>query len=132
MITSEAVVPESNAPAGQASPWRRGTKWRFVRASLGSGLLGGICCIGAAVATAAGLGVAGSLTAVMESYQLYFILASVAVMGLWLVRHLRWRAISPLDLRAAARVVGRHALVMGMVYAVTLGVAMGIAQLTTM
>lgn len=40
------------------------------------------------------VGMAGSLTAFMESYQVYFILAGLAVMGLWLVRHLRRRGIS--------------------------------------
>ncbi|MGH3677242.1 MAG: hypothetical protein ACRDU5_16165 [Mycobacterium sp.] len=38
---------------------RRWMDPRSLRASLGSGLLGGVCCIGAAIATAAGLGAAG-------------------------------------------------------------------------
>lgn len=126
------TIAEQAASVREVSRWRRWTNPQYLRASLGSGLLGGICCIGAAVATAAGLGVAGSLTAFMESYQLYFILASAVVMGFWLVRHLRRRGISPLDVRAAGKAVGRHVLVMGVVYLVTLGIAMGVAQLVTM
>jgi hypothetical protein len=112
--------------------WRRWTDPRSLRASLGSGLLGGLCCITAAITTAAGLGAAGFFTTLMDRYQLYFILGSVAIMALWLVRHLRRQGISPLDFRAVLRTVGRHAIVMGIVYAVTLGIAMAAAQLVTM
>lgn len=112
--------------------WRRWTNLQSLRASFGSGLLGGVCCITAAVATAAGLGAAGFFTALMDRYQLYFILGSIALMALWLVFHLRRQGISVLDLRAVLRTVGRHAIVMGVVYAVTLGIAMGAAQLFTM
>ena len=112
--------------------WRRWTDIRSLRASLGSGLLGGLCCITAAITTAAGLGAAGFFTTLMERYQLYFILGSVAVMALWLFRQLRRQGISLRDGRAVLRAVGRHAIVMGVVYAVTLGIAMAAAQLFTM
>lgn len=105
--------------------------WRPVRASLGSGLLSGICCFGGAIATAAGLGAAGFFGTLMDRYQLYFILAGVAVMVLWLARQVRRSGTSPRDGRAVARVIGRHALVMVVVYAVTLGIAMSVAQLVT-
>jgi hypothetical protein len=129
VVTSEHTA---TAPAAEASGWRRWTSPRTPRASLGSGLLGGLCCIAAAITTAAGLGAAGFFTALMEEYQLYFILGSIAVMAFWLVRHLRRQGISPLALRAAARAVGRHAVVMGVVYVVTLGIAIGVAQLLPM
>jgi hypothetical protein len=113
------------------SKWRRWSDLRSVRASLGSGLLGGLCCIAAAITTAAGLGAARFLTTLMNRYQPHFILVSLTLMTLWLLRHLR-QGISPRDLRAVLRTVGRHAIVMGIVYAVTLGIAMAAAQLVTM
>jgi hypothetical protein len=112
--------------------WRRWTDPRSLRAGLGSGLLGGLCCITAAITTAAGLGAAGFFTTLMDRHQLYFILGSVAVMALWLIRHLRQQGISPPNLRAVLRTVGRHAIVMGILYLVTLGIAMAVAQLVTM
>ena len=115
-----------------APRWRRWTDRRSLRASLGSGLLGGLCCITAAITTAAGLGAAGFFVTLMQRYQLYFILGSVAVMALWLIRHLRRQHISLLDFRAVLRAVGRQAIVMGVVYAITLGTAMVLAQLITM
>ena len=51
--------------------WRRWTDLRSVRASLGSGLLGGVCCIASAITAAAGLGAAGFFTTLMDRYQLY-------------------------------------------------------------
>ena len=116
----------------RTSRWRRWTDPRSLRASLGSGLLGGLCCISAAITTAAGLGAAGFFSALMDRYQPYFILGSVAIMALWLIRHLRRQGISPLDLRAVLRTIGRQMIVMGVIYVVTLGVAMAIAQLITM
>jgi hypothetical protein len=103
-----------------------------VRASLGSGLLGGLCCITAAITTAVGLGAAGFFATLMDRYQVYFILGSVAVTALWLIRHLRRQGISPLNVRAVLRTVGWHAMVMGIVYVVTLGIVMAASQLVTM
>jgi hypothetical protein len=116
---------------GSVTARPRRAAWRPVRASFGSGLLSGICCVGGAIATAAGLGVAGFFGTLMDRYQLYFILAGVVVMVLWLARQLNRSGISPRDVRAAARLIGKHALVMGVVYAVTLGIAMGVARLVT-
>jgi hypothetical protein len=112
--------------------WRRWTDRQSLRASLGSGLLGGLCCIAAAIATAAGLGAAGFFTTLMNRYQLYFILVSLAVMALWLFRHLRRQGISSRDGRAVLRTLGRQAIVMAIVYVITLGVAMAAAQLIRM
>lgn len=53
-------------------------------------------------------------------------------MALWLLRQLRRQDISPLNIRAVLRAVGRHAIVMGVVYAVTLSIAMAVAQVVTM
>jgi hypothetical protein len=125
-MTEQAVL---DTPA---SRWRRWTDVQTLRASLGSGLLGGVCCIAGAITTAAGLGAAGFFTTLMEQYQLYFIVGSVAVMALWLLRHLRRQGISLLDFRAVGRTVGRHAIVMGVVYVATLGIAMATTQLVTM
>ena len=126
-MTTQTTELDSPTPR-----WRRWTDLRSLRASLGSGLLGGLCCITAAITTAAGLGAAGFFTTLMDRYQLYFILGSVAVMALWLIRHLRRQGIAPLNVRAVLRAVGRHAIVMGIVYLVTLGIAMAAAQLVAM
>jgi hypothetical protein len=126
-VTEQTVDLDTSTPR-----WRRWTDLRSLRASLGSGLLGGACCIASAIATVAGLGAAGFFTTLMDRYQLYFILGSVAVMALWLLRHLRRQGISPLDFRDVARTVGRQAIVMGVVYIITLGVAMAAVQLVAM
>ena len=118
---------------GKLAPrWRRWMDLRSLRASLGSGLVGGVCCIAAAITTAGGLGAAGFLTTLMNRYQLFFILVSLAVMAWWLFRHLRRQGISPRDGRAVLRTVGRHAIVMVIVYVITLGVARAATQLIRM
>jgi hypothetical protein len=126
-MTAPTTQLDNSAPR-----WLRWTDRQSLRASLGSGLLGGLCCITAALTTAAGLGAAGFFTTLMDRYQLYFVVGSVAVMALWLIRHLRRQGISLRDGRAVLRTVGRHAIVMGVVYVVTLGIAMAAAQLFTM
>ena len=126
-MTAPTTALENRAPR-----WRRWTDPRSLRASLGSGLLGGLCCIAAAITTAAGLGAAGFFTTLMDRYQLYFILGSVAIMALWLIRHLRRQGISLHDGRAVLRIIGRQAIVMAIVYAVTLAIAMAAAQLIRM
>jgi hypothetical protein len=125
-------MTETTVLDGRTPRWRRWTDVQTLRASLGSGLLGGLCCIASAITTAAGLGAAGFFTSLMDRYQLYFVLGSVAIMALWLLRQLRRQGISPLDYRAVLRTVGRHAIIMVIVYAVTLGIAMTAAQLVTM
>jgi hypothetical protein len=126
-------VTESTAHLDERTPlWRRWTDAQSLRASLGSGLLGGLCCIASAITTAAGLGAAGFFTTLMDRYQIYFVLGSITLMALWLLWHLRRQGVSPLDFRAVLRTVGRHAIVMGIVYAVTLGIAMAAAQLVTL
>ena len=126
------MTEHATALNDQTSRRQRWTDPRSLRASLGSGLLGGLCCFAAAITTAAGLGAAGFFTTLMDRYQPYFILGSFAIMALWLFRQLRRQGISPWDFRAVLRTVGRHALVMGVVYLLTLGIAMAVAQLVTM
>jgi hypothetical protein len=126
-VTEHTAQLESPTPR-----WRRWTDPRSLRASLGSGLLGGLCCIAAAITTAAGLGAASFFATLMDRYQLYFILGSVAIMAVWLISHLRRQGISPLNVRAVLRTVGRQAIVMGVVYVITLGIAMAVARLVTM
>lgn len=91
-----------------------------------------MCSIGAAVTTAAALGAAGFFTTLMDRYQIYFILASIALMLLWLARQLRRHGTSLKSLRAIGSAVGIHALVMGVVYAATVGLTLGVAQLIAM
>jgi hypothetical protein len=126
-MTAPTTQLDNSAPR-----WRRWTDRQSLRASLGSGLVGGLCCITAAITTAAGLGAAGYFTTLMDRYQLYFVVGSVAIMAQWLIRHQRRQGISLRDGRAVLRTVGRHAIVMGVVYVVTLGIAMAAAQLFTM
>jgi hypothetical protein len=126
-MTAPTTALDNRAPR-----WRRWTDPQSLRASLGSGLLGGLCCIAAAITTATGLGAAGFFTTAMNRYQPYFILVSLAVMALWLFRHVRRQGISPRAGRAVLRTVGRHAIVMAIVYLITLGVAMAATQLIRM
>jgi hypothetical protein len=53
-------------------------------------------------------------------------------MALWMFRHLRRQGISPRDVRTVLRTVGRQAIVMAIVYVITLGIAMAAAQLIRM
>jgi hypothetical protein len=66
----------------------------------------------AAITTAAGLGAAGLFTTLMDRYEPYFILVSLAIMALWLFGHLRRQGISPRDVRVVLRTVGRQTIVM--------------------
>lgn len=125
----EAAATSSPNEVGR---WRRWASPQSLRAGLGSGLLGGVCCIGAAVTTAAALGTAGFFTTLMDRYQVYFILASIALMVLWLARQLRRQGASLKSLRAIGSAVGKQAMVMGVVYAATLGLTLGVAQLIAM
>lgn len=130
MTTTDYIIAAQIEPTSPPldSP---GSRRQSLRTGLGSGLLGGLCCISAAVATAAGLGAAGFFTGLMERYQLHFVIASIAIMAAMLLRQLRRKGVPLRDLRAVARTVGRHALVMGVVYLITLGIAAGAAQLLT-
>jgi hypothetical protein len=102
-MTASSTELDNRAPR-----WRRWTDLQSLRASLGSGLLGGLC----GHHDGAGLGAAGLFTTLMDRYEPYFILVSLAIMALWLFRHLRRQGISPRDVRAVLRTVGRQTIVM--------------------
>ncbi len=102
---------------------------RFLGIGAGSGLLGGICCIGSAIAVGLGVSAISFFGAWMDRYQIYFIHVSVALMILWLVRTARPYGFSRQGIRLAARVLARQALVMTIIYATTLAVTVGISML---
>jgi hypothetical protein len=94
----------------------RPTRRRFAGAGFLSGLVGGVCCLGSALAIATGFGALSFFPLLMARYQLVFLLASLAAMTLvtvWLVRRH--------GLRHARRMLVRHAAVMVAVYALTFG-----------
>ena len=114
---------QSSAPACSTAPSRR----RFLGAGLGAGLLGGVCCIGSAVAIGASVGGLSFFSTLMERYQIYFVIVSLLVMGLWLIRQIRRaRAGGGSTAKSFLRAGWRQLAVMGAVYLVTLGLAMGV------
>ncbi len=112
---------QSTAPACPATPSGR----RFLSAGLGSGLLGGVCCLGSAVAIGASIGGLSFFSTWMERYQIYFVVVSALVMALWLGRQI-WRHARGGGrgaLAAFLRRTWRQLVVMGAVYVATLGLA---------
>ena len=99
---------------------------RFLGVGAGSGFLGGICCVGGAAAVGLGLSGLSFFGAWMERYQVYFVAASAALMVLWLARVARPYGFSREGLRQAGRALGRHALLMAIIYAATLGLSMAV------
>jgi hypothetical protein len=128
-------VDQRNAapPAGPACPTAPSRR-RFLGAGLGSGLLGGVCCIGSAVAVGAGISGLSFFSTWLELYQPYFIAASMLVMALWLVRQVRRHARGGGRgaLAAFFRGTWRQLVVMAVVYAVTLGIAMAVVNVVEM
>lgn len=117
-------------PAGTGSAGQGGSttptagRGRFLAGGALSGLLGGLCCIGGAVAVGLGLGGAGFFATLMDRYQGLFIAASLALMTGWLLR-----TASAAGLRGAGRVLARQAVVMGGVYVVTLALTLPLGML---
>ena len=104
---------------------------RFVWAGGLSGAMGGLCCVGAAIAIATGLGGLSFLTTWQERYTPYFVAGSIALMAAWLGRQVAMFGFNRAGLRRAARSIGRQAAVMGVVYSVTLALAfatMGVVE----
>jgi hypothetical protein len=93
------------------------------------GALGGLCCVAGAVALATGAGVLSSLTTWQDRFGPYFIAASVLLMIAWLTRQANSFGWSRDGLRRAGQVVGRQALVMGVIYGATLGLTFAIIGL---
>lgn len=109
-----------------------GQGW-FDRRSVGMGtscgVLGGLCCIGKAVAVGAGLGASSFFVAWMDRYQLYFVVGSLGLLTIWLVGMIRSYGLTTTGLLTAGRSSVRHALVCGGTYVVTLGLTMGVMAL---
>jgi hypothetical protein len=101
---------------------------RFLGTGAGSGLLGGICCVGSAIAVGTGVGSLSFFTTWMRHYQVYLIIASIAVMAAWLLHLIRVNGAGR-GFAAAARGIWRHAAAMGAVYALTLLAAMAATRL---
>jgi hypothetical protein len=101
---------------------------RFLGTGAGSGLLGGICCVGSAIAIGGGVGGLSFFTTWMRHYQVYFIIASIAVMAAWLLRLVRVNGAGR-GLLAVASGIWRQALTMGAAYALTLAAAAAAAGL---
>lgn len=115
------IASSGDAPAGRIRRYRR-----FLGTGVGSGLLGGICCVGSALAVGAGIGGLSFFTTWMSRYQIYFIAASIAIMAAWLTHVIRRNAAGQ-GLRAAARQISRQVLTMAAVYAITLLAGMAAA-----
>lgn len=111
------------AQAGHLRGYRR-----FLGTGIGSGLLGGICCVASAIAVGAGAGGLSFFTTWMRHYQMYFIIASITIMAAWLLRRIRAHGAGH-GLAAAARGIWRQALTMGAVYTLTLLAASAAAGL---
>lgn len=123
------VIRQDPASACPVAPLGR----RFFGAGLRFGLLGGICCIGSAVATGAGLSGLSFFSTWMTHYQPYFIVASILLMTLWLVRQVPRHARGGRGaLTAFVRGSWRQLVIMGVVYALMLGVAMAMVAATRM
>ena len=108
-----------------ATRWRGWIDRRFLGVGAGSGVLGGICCVGSAVAMGLGVSALSFFGVWMERYQTYFIAGSAALMLLWLARVARPYGFTRDGIRRAGRVLGRHALIMGLIYVATLALTMG-------
>ncbi len=123
--TGQPAPPSPQAPA--ATGGARGFR-RFLGAGAGSGLLGGICCLGSAIAVGAGASGLSFFTTWMHRYQIYSILASIALMTIWVVRLIR-RNGAGRGMAAALRGLRWHAITMGAVYLLTLVAMMAVAAL---
>ncbi|HCT76273.1 MAG TPA: hypothetical protein DGT23_06715 [Micromonosporaceae bacterium] len=123
-------LTQSTAPACSTTPSGR----RFLGAGLGSGLLGGICCIGGAIAIGASVGGLSFFSTWMERYQIYFVVVSLLVMALWLLRQVRRHAQGGgrSTVKAFLQHTWRQLAVMGAAYLVTLGVAMAVVAAVRM
>src|SRR6266536_2070847 len=87
---------------------------RFLGIGAGSGLLGGICCIGSAIAVGLGVSAISFFGAWMDRYQIYFILVSVALMILLLVNWARSTGVRPTGWTAVA-VAGWAVTIIGVI-----------------
>lgn len=96
---------------------------RAAAAGCGAGLLGGVCCLGSALATGAGIGGLSFFTVWMDRYQGYFMAASLALVGVWVWRLGGRSGLRAFGFRRTMRLVGRHVAAMALVYVATVGLA---------
>lgn len=131
LLLGQSPRPAHNQPevAIEVRPGRRWLDRRFVKIGSCVGTLGGICCLGKAVTVGAGLGASSFFGAMVDQYQLYFVLGSLGLLGIWLLGMIGSRGITATGLRAAMRSSARHALVSFGAYFVTLGFSIGIMAL---
>jgi hypothetical protein len=101
-----------------------------------SGLVGSVCCMIGAAAVGLGLAGVGFAGTLMARYQLWFIGASLVLMGSWMAWSLRKeraragaRGWGRGDLGVVARTLGPQVAVMGAVYIVTLLVTAMVSQM---
>lgn len=93
----------------------------------GAGLLGGLCCIGSALAFGAGIAGLSFFGTWMDRYKGYFVAASVLLMALWIGRLLRSHGLSRRGFRGAIKRVRRQVIVMAITYGVTPGASFAVA-----
>jgi hypothetical protein len=108
--TAMDLVP-GQAPSNPSGRRSAGT-------GLVSGLVGGLCCLGSALAISTGLGALSFFQVWMDRYQAYFLLGSATVMvttTVWMIRQGGFRR--------SRRVLIRHAVVMLGVYILTFGIS---------
>lgn len=120
---------EGKRTAGREGPRTTPGRRRLLAGGVLSGLLGGLCCIGGAVAVGLGLGGVGFFATLMDRYQLVFIAASLAVMAAWLIRAARVSGGQGRELRRTSRSLARHAVFMGGAYVVTLALTLPLSML---
>jgi hypothetical protein len=101
---------------------------RYIGTGTGFGILGGICCIGSAIAVGAGIGGLSFFTTWMNRYQMYIVLGSVAIMTAWLIRRARRDGIRR-GFAASIRLIWREAVIMGAAYGITLLIATAVSGL---
>lgn len=102
---------------------------RFVKIGTGAGALGGVCCLGKAVTLGAGLGISSFFGTMVDKYQLYFVVGSLALLALWLFRVIGTQGVTATGLRTAIRSSVPQAAVSFGAYFVTLGFTIGVMAL---
>lgn len=123
-----ALTEHVDGDEGNGSVGRPGGGRLFAVRGLLSGVAGGLCCFAGAIAVGLGLGGASFFATVMGRYQLFFLLASLVLMGFWLTRAARGAAGVGGGVRGVVRAVGRPVLLMGVTWSVTLVAAMVAAR----
>ncbi|HEY8767604.1 MAG TPA: hypothetical protein VIP09_10180 [Dehalococcoidia bacterium] len=95
-------------------------------AGAGCGLVGGACCAGGALLTGLGISSSAAVSAFIGDTQMYFIAASVLMMGAWIFCvarrvNFKMQTLAPMLIRQGTR--------MGVIYGALLLASMGLAGL---